>query len=92
MLVNIINVQQHQHYQKVYVYHNKYILTVVDRNSRYLFAFPCRDMTTSIIIKKHLELFSLFGMPACIHSDCGASLVPLELKEFLTTHGIASSH
>lgn len=33
-------------------------------------------------------------MPAYIlvHSNRGASLISLELKEFLTAHGIASSH
>lgn len=71
---------------------NKYILTIVDEYSRYPFAFPCRDMTTSTVIKKLQKLFSLFGMPAYIHSDRGASLISLELKEFLTMHGIASSH
>lgn len=31
-------------------------------------------------------------MPAYIHSNHGASLISLELKKFLTAHGIASSH
>lgn len=30
-------------------------------------------------------------MPAYIHSNRGALLISLELKEFLTAHGIASS-
>ncbi|XP_054276624.1 uncharacterized protein LOC128995632 [Macrosteles quadrilineatus] len=71
---------------------NKYILTVVDEYSRYPFAFPCRDMTSSTVIEKLKEMFTIFGMPSFIHSDRGTSLMSDELKSFLQTHGVASSH
>ncbi|XP_054287700.1 uncharacterized protein LOC129003432 [Macrosteles quadrilineatus] len=71
---------------------NKYILTVVDEYPRYPFAFPCRDMTSSTVIEKLKEMFTIFGMPSFIHSDRGTSLMSDELKSFLQTHGVASSH
>ena len=48
-------------------------------------------MTTSTVISCLCQLFVLFGMPACIHSDRGSSFVSRELREFLTSKGIASS-
>ena len=49
-------------------------------------------MTASTVIKCLTLLFSVFGMPAFIHSDRGPSLVCQELQEFLTGKGVAMSH
>ena len=70
---------------------NKYILTVIDEYSRFPFAFPCPDMTSSTIISRLSELFSIFGMPSFIHSDRGPSFMSSEVKSFLHTRGIATS-
>jgi hypothetical protein len=70
---------------------NKYILTVVDEYSRFPFAFPCADVSTKTVIQCLCQLFSLFGMPAYIHSDRGAAFMSDELKQFLTSKGIAAS-
>ena len=70
---------------------NRYILTVVDEYSRFPFAFPCRDMFTSTVIKCLCNLFSVFGMPAFIHSDRGQSFISNELKQFLHSRGVACS-
>ena len=53
--------------------------------------FPCADMTTSTVISCLCQLFVLFGMPAYIHSDRGSSFMSRELREFLTSKGIATS-
>ena len=70
---------------------NHYLLTVVDEYSRFPFAFPCSDMTTKTVISCLLQLFSIFGYPSFIHSDCGSSFMTSELKEFLMLRGIATS-
>ena len=71
---------------------NRYILTVVDEYSRYPFAFPCSNTESSTVIKCFIQLFSLFGMPAYVHSDRGSSLISDELRTFLRSYGIASSN
>lgn len=70
---------------------NRYLLVIVDEYSRFPFAFPCRDMTSSTVIAKLTELFSMFGTPAYIHSDRGASFMAQDLKEFLNKLGVATS-
>ena len=48
---------------------NRYIFTIIDEYSRFPFAFPCPDTSSSSVIKCFKNLFSLFGMPAYVHSD-----------------------
>jgi len=71
---------------------NRYLLTIVDEYSRFPFAFPCSDMFTSTVIKCLNQLFSIFGMPAFIHSDRGSSFMSTELTKFLCDKGVAMSH
>ena len=70
---------------------NRYILTITDEFSRFPFAFPCQDMTSSTVIKCFCQLFTMFGMPSYIHSDRGPSFMSEELKSFLHSKGIATS-
>ena len=70
---------------------NRYILTVVDEYSRFPFAFPCADVSTPTVIRCLTSLFSIFGMPAYIHSDRGSAFMSQELKQFLSNIGVASS-
>lgn len=70
---------------------NKYILTVVDEYSRFPFAFPCSDVSTQTVIKHLKSIINMFGVPAYIHSDRGASFMSTELKTFLSGNGIATS-
>jgi len=65
---------------------NVYFLTIVDEYSRFPFVFPCQDMTTSTVVSCLCQLFSLFGMPAYIHSDRGSSFMSKELREFLISN------
>ena len=53
--------------------------------------FPCSDISTSTVIKCLTTLFSLFGMPAFVHSDRGASFMSHELQAFLREKGVATS-
>ena len=70
---------------------NKYILFATDEYSRFPFAFPCRDMTTSTVIKCLSNLFCLFGLPSYVHSDRGSAFLSSKLKKYLTERGIATS-
>ncbi len=70
---------------------NKYILTIIDEYSRFPFAFACPDMSSTTLIKCFTQLFSLFGMPAFIHSDRGTSFMSHEFKTFLHEKGVATS-
>ena len=70
---------------------NRYFLQVIDEFSRFPFVFPSPDMTASTVINWLTTLFSLFGMPAYVHSDRGSSFMSEELRVFLTEKGVATS-
>ena len=70
---------------------NKYFLNIIDEYSRFPFVFPCPNITASTVISCLSQLFSIFGMPAYIHSDRGSSFMSKELQEFLTSKGISCS-
>ena len=67
---------------------NQYFLNVIDEFSRFPFVFPCPDVSTTTVIKCLTTLFSLFGMPAYVHSDRGASFMSEEVRVFLTEKGV----
>ena len=70
---------------------NKYILIIVDEYSRFPFAFPCREMTTAVVINCLSSLFSIFGLPLYLHSDRGTAFMSSELKSFLSRLGVSTS-
>ena len=70
---------------------NKYIFMVIDEFSRFLFAFPCANMESKTVIQCLTQLFSLFGMCSCIHSDNAASFTSCEFLDFLHKFGISVS-
>ena len=69
----------------------KYILTLVDEYSRFPFAFPCKDMTSTSVISCFNQLFAVFGMPGYIHNDRAQDFLSQEVKDYLNNHGIATS-
>lgn len=69
----------------------KYFLNIIDEYSRFPFVFPCPNMTAATIINCLSQLFSIFGMPAYVHSDRGASFMSKEVQDFLVSKGIGCS-
>ena len=70
---------------------NKFFLHVIDEYSRFPFVFPCLDVSTTTVIKCLTTLFSIFGMPAYVHSDRGTSFMSRELQVFLRDKGVATN-
>ena len=62
---------------------SKYYLNTVDEYSRFPIVFTCSDISTTIVIKCLTTMFSLFSMPAFVHSDSGASYMSHELQAIL---------
>ena len=71
---------------------NNYLLIVIDEYSRFPFVSPCRNMTAKVVIECLIRLFCLFDLPGFVHSDRGASFMYRELKEYLTSRGVAARH
>ena len=60
---------------------NKYLLTIVDEYSRFLFAIPCPDINSTTVMKILDMIFALCGMPNYIHSaDRDHPLCPVNLN------------
>ena len=69
---------------------NRYMLAVIDEFSR--FAFPCVSVDAKTLISCLNHLFTLFGMPAYIHSDRGTAFMLHALASYLHRHGDACSN
>ena len=70
---------------------NQYLFTIIDEYSRFPFAYPCRDMTSKMVIRCFNHLFSIFGMPDMVHSDRATDFFSEETTQYLQSKGIASS-
>ena len=70
---------------------NKFFLNAVDEYSRFVWVFPCTDVSASTVIKCLTQIFTTFGLPEYIHSDRGSAFLSTELLEFLSSLGIAAS-
>ena len=70
---------------------NRYLLTIIDEFSRFTFAYPCPNMESKTVNSCLSNLFSIFGMPAYIHSDRGSSFLSQETKTFLHNYGVVTS-
>ena len=71
---------------------NKYILTIMDEYSRFLFAIPFQDVKAVSVYKALCQVFSIFGVPPFIHSDRGAAFISSDLKKYLHEKGVITSH
>lgn len=65
-----------------------YILVIVDSFSKYLFARPTKTTNGKEAIHNLKDLFSLFGVPKRIISDCGKAFKSNNFKEFCLEYKI----
>ena len=50
---------------------NKHLLVIVDRASKFMFAYPLPNKTAENVAKKLLELLLTYGIPLSLRSDPG---------------------
>ena len=54
---------------------NKHLLVIVDRASKFLFAYPLPNKTAENVAKKLLDLLINYGIPLSLHNDTGAEFI-----------------
>ena len=71
---------------------SRYVLTVIDDFSRFLFVIPLKDIeTTKSVIGGLSSIFFFCGTTAFIHSDRGSQFLSFEFDAFRNQAGIAHS-
>ena len=61
---------------------NRYLLVVVDRTSKFLFAYPLPSKDATGVNRKLLEVLLTFGVPLSIRSDAGGKFTSQVVKHF----------
>jgi transposase InsO family protein len=67
---------------------NRFILTVIDLASHFPFAFPLRNHTAKDVARCLSEVFTLFGFPKELLSDCGSEFMSDVMQVFLHECGV----
>ena len=62
---------------------NRFILTVIDFTSHYPLAYPLKSHTTMNVVKCLVEVFSHYGFPDELLSDCGTEFFSQITQAFL---------
>ena len=66
----------------------RFILTIVDEFSRFVWAFSCKDTSSKAAIKIYHKLLATFGAPNAIHSDRGSGFLSTSMRKSLNDKGI----
>ena len=66
----------------------EYILTIMDRISRYPEAIPLKSITSPVIVKHLVDFFSRYGLPMSIQSDQGSNFTSRHFKDQMKAFGI----
>lgn len=72
--------------------HNRYILTITDEHSCFLFMFACSDTRFSTVPGRLIRLFTIFDMLPYMHFDRGTSSMSTELSDYRKYNGVTLSH
>ena len=67
---------------------NQYILSIMDRMSRYPEAVPIRNGRAQTVVNHLVQYFTHFGLPKRIQSDNGSNFTSKHFKEWVRTFGI----
>ena len=100
---SLVSVQEGQPFQKLAIdfvgplqpstHGNKYLLTVKDCFTRWIEAFPTKDMTAQTVASVlQREIFSRFGLPEQVHSDQGTAFTSDMMKELLRILNIQATN
>ena len=71
---------------------NKYLLVLIDEFSRFPFVYPCKDASTESVLQSCSHLFSIFGMPAHMHSDNGKAFKSKSYSTYMHAKGISTGY
>lgn len=61
----------------------KYMLTIMNKDLHFPFAYPCKDMTSTTLLNCLNHLFPISGISDMIHSDRGLNLLSTETTNYL---------
>ncbi|XP_068213451.1 uncharacterized protein [Palaemon carinicauda] len=74
----------------------QYMLTIMDRTTRFPEVIPVRGIKSGIVIKHLMDFFSRYGLPREIQSDLGSNFTSREfqakMNELGIKHNLASSY
>ena len=62
---------------------NEYLLTIIDKATRFREAIPLRNIKTPTIVKALTNYFTKFGLPITLQSDQGSNLMAKLFKEVI---------
>ena len=66
----------------------EYMLTIMDRVSRYPEAIPLRKINAKVVIEALIQFFSKFGMPRVVQTDRGTNFTSKYFQEKMKEFGI----
>ena len=67
---------------------NEYLLTIMDRMSRYPEAIPIRSIKSKKVVEELIKIFTKFDLPKIIQSDCGSNFTSKYFAEKMLELGI----
>ena len=65
-----------------------YLLTIMDRTSRFPEAIPLRSMKADKVVKVLIEYFTRYGLPEVVQSDCGTNFTSKLFKDKMKELGV----
>lgn len=84
----VIDFEEH----KPSVTRNKYLLVMIDKYSRFPFAFPCADISSHTMIECLMKLFSVFGCRTGDSLGQGNPVHVMGSGRFFSSHAVVMTH
>ena len=67
---------------------HEYLLTLIDRMSKYPEAMPLRSIKSQRIVEELIKFFTKFGMPKVLQSDCGSNFTCRYFEDSMESLGV----
>ena len=81
-----------QDFHQVSATGNRYLLIVVDRASKFIFAYPLQSKGAVEVSRKLLDLMLTFGVPLSLRSDAGGEFTASVVKHLCTWLKVSLDH